>query len=73
MAVKHDIDRLSDPDIKEQYTIAVVNKFEVLLDIKEEEKRANEIMSHIINIFLQTAEENLGKRKGKEKEALDFK
>ncbi len=51
----------------------MVNKFEVLLDITEKEKRADEIMSHIIDIFLQTAEEKLGKRKGKEKEALDFK
>ena len=57
MAVKHDIDRLSDPDIKEQYTIAVVNKFEVLLDITEEEKRADVLMSQIKDIFLQTAEE----------------
>ena len=57
MAVKHDIDRLSDPDIKEQYTIAVVNTFEVLLGITEEEKRADVLMSQIKDIFLQTAEE----------------
>ena len=67
MAVKHDIDRLNDPDIKEQYTIAVENKFEVLLDMTDEEKRPDELMNQIKDIFLQTAEEKLGKRKGKKK------
>ena len=67
MAVKHDIEKLNDSETKIEYTIAVENKFEKLLEITDENQRPEELMSQIKDIFLQTAEEKLGKRKGKKK------
>ena len=76
MAVKHDIEKLNDPTIKEEYTVTTENRFEALLQIADEDKRPDELMTQIKDIFLETADEKLGKRKGKkgkEKETMDFK
>ena len=67
MAIKHDLEKLDDPEIRKEYTLAVENRFETLLEITDEDKRPEELMSQIKDIFLQTAEEKLGKRKGKKK------
>ena len=67
MAVIHDIEKLTDPEIKTEYSFAVENRFEALLELTDEDKRPEELMSQIKDIFLQTAEEKLGKRKGKKK------
>ena len=55
------------PIIKEEYTVTTENRFEALLQIADEDKRPDELMTQIKDIFLETAEEKLGKRKGKKK------
>ena len=65
-AAKYDLDKLNDPEIKEQYAIETHNRFSALLtDWRANENMPDEIWAEISKVFKETAESNLGRRKGK--------
>ena len=65
IAVKHDLDRLNDDNIRLEYTIATENKFEQLLKATDEEQMPEELLKSMKDVFLSTADEVLGKRRRK--------
>ena len=68
MALKHDIDKLNDPKIKEHYSVSTENRFEALLLVTDEDKRPEELMSEIENIFfLKRLKRNWGRKRAKRK------
>ena len=65
MSVKHDIEKLDDDKIRTEYTVAIENKFEILLQTANDDSTPDELLNSIKNVFLESADEILGKKKNK--------
>ena len=61
---RYNLDKLLQPEIKDQYTIETNNRFEILSQIVEE-KPPEELWQEIKLIYHETAEKILGKQKNK--------
>ena len=71
IAVKHDIERLEEDEIKTKYNISTENKFELLLQAAGENQKPEELLDSIKDVFLTSADEILGKKRKKQDKALD--
>ena len=65
MAVKHDLEKLANEDIRIQYTISTENKFQELLNITDVDQTPEELVTSIKEIYLTSADDILGKRRRK--------
>ncbi len=59
------VDKLNDEEIKNKYTIATENKFEVLLKVANEDQTPEELVRSVNDVYLTAADEILGKRRKK--------
>ena len=62
--VRYNLDKLLDSDVKDQYSIEINNRFEILSKVVEE-KPPEELWQEIKLIYKETAEKILGKQKSK--------